>query len=96
MFRSQKNRVNSLNEEVYPSDDEEDANVHLLRIASLEMNGVTNKSHCCDEDEWWETLEGGNSTLRGQPDTGAYANVINMSQLQQVAPMPRSRKPSRS
>ena len=41
--RSQKNRVNSLNEEVYPSDDEEDANVHLLHIASLEMNGVTNK-----------------------------------------------------
>ena len=38
--RSQKNRVNSLNEEVYPSDDEEDANVHLLHIASLEIDGA--------------------------------------------------------
>ena len=92
VFRSQNNRVNSLNEEVYPSDDEEDANVHLLHIASLEMNGVDNKSHCCDEDEWWETLEGGNSTLRGQPDTGAYANVINISQLQQVAPNAQIKK----
>ena len=84
--RSQKNRVNSLNEEVYSSDDKEDANVHLLHIASLKMNGVTNKSHCCDENEWWETLEVGNSTLRCQLDTGAHANVINISQLQQVAP----------
>ena len=90
--RSQKNRVNSLNEEVYPSDDEEDANVHLLRIASLEMNGVTNKSHCCDEDEWWETLEVGNSTLRCQLYTGAHANVINISQLQQVAPNAQIKK----
>ena len=64
MCRSQKNQVNSLNEEVYPhsSDDEEDANVLLLHIVSLEMNGVSNKSHHCDEDEWWETLEVGNST----------------------------------
>ena len=46
VWGSQKNRVNSLNEEVYPSDDEEDANVHLLHIASLEMNGVTNKFIC--------------------------------------------------
>ena len=87
--RSQKNRVNSLNEEVYPSDDEEDANVHLLHIASLKMNGVTNKSPCCDEDEWWETLEAGNSTLRCQLDTGAHANVINISQLQQVELQPK-------
>ena len=67
MCRSQKNRVNSLNDEVYPynaysSDDEEDVNVLLLQIASLEMNGVSDKSHRCDEDEWWETLEVGNST----------------------------------
>ena len=92
MCRSQKNRVNSLNEEVYPSDDEEDANVHLLHIASLEIDGVTNKSHCCDEDEWWETLEVGNSTLRCQLDTGAHANVINISQLQQVAPNAQIKK----
>ena len=67
MCRSRKNQVNSLNEEVYPnnaysSNDEEDANVLLLHIVSLEMNGVSNKSHHCDEDEWWETLEVGNST----------------------------------
>ena len=42
---SQKNRVNSLNEEVYPnnaysSDNEEYVNVHLLCKASLEMNGI--------------------------------------------------------
>ena len=51
MCRSQKSRVNSLDEEIYPSDDEEDANVHLLHIASLEMNGDRDKSHCGDEDE---------------------------------------------
>ena len=90
--RSQKNRFNTLNEEVYPSDDEEDANVHLLHRASLEMNGVTKKSHCCDEDEWWETLEVGNSTLRCQLYTGAHANVINISQLQQVAPNAQIKK----
>ena len=90
--RSQKNRVNSLNERVYHSDDEEDADVHLLHIASLEMNGVTKNSHCCDEDEWWETLEVGNSTLRCQLDTGAHANVINISQLQQVAPNAQIKK----
>ena len=90
--RSQKNRFNSLNEEVYPGDDEEDANVHLLNIASLEMNGVTKKSHCCDEDEWWETLEVGNSTLRCQLDTGAHVNVINIFHLQQVAPNAQIKK----
>ena len=81
---SQKNRVNSLNEEVYPnnaysSDNEEYVNVHLLCKASLEMNGVCNKSHCCDEDEWWETLEVGSSTLRCQLETSAHVNVINIS-----------------
>ena len=49
------------------------------------MNSVTNKSHCCDEDKWWETLEVGNGTLRCQLYTAAHANVINISQLQQVA-----------
>ena len=90
--RSQESRVNSLDEEIYPSDDEEDANVHLLHIASLEMNSVTDKSHCGDEDEWWETLQVGNSTLRCQLDTGAHANVINISQLQQVAPNAQIKK----
>ena len=49
------------------------------------MNSVTNKSHGCDEDEWWETFEVGNGTLRCQLYTAARANVINISQLQQVA-----------
>ena len=89
--RSQKSRVNSLDEEIYPSDDEEDANVHL-HIASLEMNGDTDKSHCGDEDEWWETLKVGNSTLRCQLDTGAHVNVINISQLQQLAPNAQIKK----
>ena len=56
------------------------------------MNGVTDKSHCCDEDEGWETLEVGNSTLRCQLDTSAHANVINISQLQQVAPNAQIKK----
>ena len=67
-------------------------NVHLLYIASLEMKGVCNKSHCCDEDEWWETLEVGNSTLRCQLDTSAHANVISISQLQQEAPNAQVKK----
>ena len=97
MCRSQNNPVNSLNEEVYPnsaysSDDEEDANVHLLHIASLEMNGVSNKSHCCNEHEGWKTLEVGNITLRFQLDTGVHANVINIPQLQQVAPNAQIKK----
>ena len=35
----------------------------------------------------------GNSTLRFQLDTGAHANVINISQLQQVAPNAQITKP---
>ena len=56
------------------------------------MNGVCNKSHCCDEDEWWETLEVGYSTLRCPLDTSAHANVISISQLQQEAPNAQVKK----
>ena len=91
MCRSEKNKVNSLDEEAYPnnvysSDDEEDANVHLLHIASLQINGVSNKSLRSDEDERCETFKLGNSSLRCQLDTVAHANVSNISHLQQVEP----------
>ena len=56
------------------------------------MNGVTKKWHCCDEDEWWETLKVGNSTLLCQLDTRVHANVINISQPQHVEPNAQMKK----
>ena len=70
------------------SSDEEGPNseVHQLHVASLEMNGIRVKQKTCENDEWWEVVEVGNSTLHCQLDTGAYASVINSTQLKQVAP----------
>ena len=56
------------------------------------MNGVTKKWHCCDEDEWWETLKVCNSTLLCQLDTRAHGNVINISQPQHVEPNAQMKK----
>ena len=89
--RSKKNKVNSLNEMVYPEDfssEEEDldSEIQLLHVASLEMYGISNKQKTCENDEWWEVVQVGNSTLHCQLDTGAYASVINTTQLKQVAP----------
>ena len=54
-----------------------DSDVQLLHVASLEMNGVSNKQKTSENDEWWEDVEVGNSSLHCQLDTGAYASVIN-------------------
>ena len=50
------------------------------------MNGIRDKQETCESDEWWEVVEVGNNTLHCQLDTGAYASVINTTQLKQVAP----------
>ena len=90
--RSKKSNVNLVHEMVYPredfSSDEEgpDSDVQLLHVASLEMNGIRDKQETCESDEWWEVVEVGNNTLHCQLDTGAYASVINTTQLKQVAP----------
>ena len=90
--RSKQKSVNLMNEVDYPgedfSSDEEGPNseVQLLHVASLEMNGIRDKQKTCENDEWWEVVEVGNSTLHCQLDTGAYASVINRTQLKQVAP----------
>ena len=70
------------------SSDEEgpDSDVQLLHVASLEMNGISDKQKTSENDEWWEVVEVGNSSLYCQLDTGAYASVINSTQLKQVAP----------
>ena len=97
--RSQKSKINLLTEEDYLSEDytsdEEGgitSDVHLLHVASLEMNGVSGEQNTSGIDEWWETLQVGNGTLRCQLDTGAYASVINTTQLQQVAPGTKIKK----
>ena len=75
---------------VYPGEDfssnEEgpDSDVQLLHVASLEMNGIRDKQETCESDEWWEVVEVGNSTLHCQLDTGAYASVINTTQIKQT------------
>ena len=70
------------------SSDEEgpDSDVQLLHVASLEVNGVSDTQEPSENDEWWEVVEVGNSSLYCQLDTGAYASVINNTQLKQVAP----------
>ena len=90
--RSKKSNVNLLNEMDYPgegySSDEEgpESDVQLLHVASLEMNGIRDKTKTSESDEWWAVVEVGNSTLHCQLDTGAYASVINITHLKQVAP----------
>ena len=90
--RSKQRSVNLMNEMDYSGEDsfsdEEgpDSNVQLLHVASLEMNGVSDKQKPSENDEWWEVVEVGNSSLYCQLDTCAYASVINNTQLKQVAP----------
>ena len=70
--------------EDYSSDEEgPDSDLQLLHVASLEMNGISDKRNASKNDEWWEIVQVGNSALL---DTGAYASVINTTQLKQVAP----------
>ena len=79
-----------MNEMGYPgekfSSDEEgpDSAVQLLHVASLEIIDISEQK--TGENEWWEVVEVGNSTLHCQLDTGAYASVINTTQLKQVIP----------
>ena len=90
--RSKKSNVNLLNEIEYPGEDYSSdkegrgSDVQLLHVASLEMNGTRDKQNTCESDEWWEVVEVGNSTPHRQLDTGAYASLINSTQLRQVAP----------
>lgn len=70
----------------YPGEDSSnkggpDSEVQLLHVTSLEMNDISDKQKTSDDDEWWEVVEAGNSTLHCQLDTGAYATVINSTQL---------------
>ena len=58
----------------------------VLHVARLEMNGVSDKQKTSENNEWWEVIEVGNSSLYCQLDTGAYASVVNSTQLKQVAP----------
>ena len=50
------------------------------------MNGISDKQKTRHEnDEWWEVVKVGSSTLHGRLDNGSYAHVINSTQLKQVA-----------
>ena len=91
--RRKKNNVNLVHEMVYPGEDFSndeggpDSDVQLLHVASLKVNGISDKQETCESDrEWWEVVEVGNNTLHCQLHTGAYASVINTTQLKQVAP----------
>lgn len=45
-------------EEDYSSDEEgPDSDVQLLHVASLEMNGISNKRNASENDEWWEVVQ---------------------------------------
>ena len=91
MWGSRKSTVNVLNETDYSGDeyssDEEgaDRDLPLLDVASLEINRINDNQNPGEKDEWCEFLEVGNSTLFCQLDTGAYASVINTTQLRQIA-----------
>ena len=80
---------NVLNETDYSGDeyssDEEGADLQLLHVASLEINRINDNQNPGEKDEWCEFLKVGNSTLFCQLDTGAYASVINTTQLRQIA-----------
>ena len=84
--------VNVSNEIDYSGDEyssvEEGAerDLQLLHVASLEINRINDNQNPGEKDEWCEFLKVGNSTLFCQLDTGAYASVINTTQLRQIAP----------
>ena len=84
--------MNLLNEMHYPSEDyssdeeDPDSYVQLLHLASSKMKSINDKQSPRENDEWWEVVEVGNSSLHCQLDTGAYASVINTAQFKQVAP----------
>ena len=59
--------------------------LQLLHEASLEINRINDNQNPGEKDEWCEFLEVGNSTQFCQLDTGAYASVINTTQLRQIA-----------
>ena len=96
--RSQKSIDTVLNETDYSGDEyssgEEgaDGDLQLLHVASLEINRINDNQNPGEKDEWCEFLEVGNSTLFCQLDTGAYASVINTTQLRQIAPNARIKK----
>ena len=91
MCRSRKSIVNVSNEIDYSGDEyssvEEGAerDLQLLHVASLEINRINDNQNPGEKGEWCEFLEVGNSTLFCQLDTGAYASVINTTQLRQIA-----------
>lgn len=69
-------------EEDYSSDEEgPDNGVQLLHVASLEMNGISNKRNASENDEWWEVVQVCSSALYRQLGTGAYVSEINTTQL---------------
>ena len=77
----------------YSSDEEgADRDLQLLHVASLEINRINDNQNPGEKGEWCEFLEVGNSTLFCQLDTGAYASVINITQLRQIAPTARIKK----
>ena len=80
----------------YPGDSSEvealDSNMHLLHVASLEMNAIKDKQNAYERDEWWEVLQVDSGSLHSQLDTGAYASVVNRMQLKQVAPNAQIKK----
>ena len=90
--RSRKSIVNVLSEtdhsgDEYSSEEEgADRDLQLLHVASLEINRINDNQNPGERDEWCEFLKVGNSTLFCQLDTGAYASVINTTQLRQIAP----------
>ena len=90
--RSRKSIVYVLNEtdhsgDEYSSDEKgADRDLQLLHVASLEINRINDNQNPGEKDEWCEFLKVGNSTLFCQLDTGAYASVINTTQLRQIAP----------
>ena len=90
--RSRKSIINVLNEtdhsgDEYSSEEEgADRDLQLLHVASLETNRINDNQNPGEKDEWCEFLKVGNSTLFCQLDTGAYASVINTTQLRQIAP----------
>ena len=98
MCRSRKSIVNVLNEtdhsgDEYSSDEEgADRDLQLLHVASLEINRINDNQNPGEKDEWCEFLKVCNSTLFCQLDTGAYASVINTTQLRQIAPNARVNK----
>ena len=68
-----------------------ETNIPVMRkvlkvLASLEINRINDNQNPGEKDEWCEFLKVGNSTLFCQLDTGAYASVINTTQLRQIAP----------